>query len=79
VQDVVQRLMEVVRETTTDPAVLARRSSEVAGWAVDAYYDAREPLPLARETGRARIIRISDGARVSRDAKAPPTIPDAGS
>ena len=39
VQDVVKNLMELVRDATPNDAMLAKRSCEVAEWAIAAYYE----------------------------------------
>jgi hypothetical protein len=39
VQDVVKNLMELVRDATPNEAILAKRSCEVAEWAIAAYYE----------------------------------------
>jgi hypothetical protein len=64
VQDVVKCLMDLVRDATPDDGTLAKRSCMVADWAIAAYYDEPESVPVA--AWRTEAI----GPRVYRDSSA---------
>lgn len=59
VQEVLEVLMSLVRDTTPEPTSVAKRSCAVAEWAIAAYFDEAEALRVA--TWRAKPMRrLSD-------------------
>jgi hypothetical protein len=59
VEIIVKRLMDVVDTATSDQTILAKRACEVAGCAIDAYFE---------DSASPRGWRHSSGDRWSRDA-----------
>ena len=57
VQEVVEVLMQLVRETTPTTKSLPKRSCEVADWAIDAYLGVSEPRHSRVSTSRVALSR----------------------
>jgi hypothetical protein len=59
VQDVVKNLMELVRDAPPNDMTLAKRSCQVADWAIEAYYEP-ESARAAEWTERIRPLPDED-------------------